>query len=333
MPNYEKAARRAARRYGIDPDIFVAQLRQESGLRPGLTSSAGARGIAQFIPSTAKQYGVNLDDGRVRDDLDGAARYMRDNLDRTGDDYRAALSIYNSGRPDAYKDPGFAQGQTYNYVRNIMGSAKVRSPSRRAPEAPQRAPEPAYRTETTPGVDNSGLRRQLVGEFLREGGIKNPNAVLGLAAQYGQAADVPGVTTRVPLAGQPKVRAPKSSTAPSPGGRLPKSGENNWGVLEHVGRSGLYLQEKYGIKEIGGYRANDPYPDHPSRKALDLMVYNDRKKGSRIARELTRDHKRHGVKYIIWNQRIWHPGEGWRKMEDRGSPTQNHKDHVHVLYE
>jgi hypothetical protein len=36
-----------------------------------------------------------------------------------------ALSAYNSGRPDAYKDPNFAHGQTYNYVRSIMGGQDV----------------------------------------------------------------------------------------------------------------------------------------------------------------------------------------------------------------
>ena len=45
--------------------------------------------------------------------------------------------------------------------------------------------------------------------------------------------------------------------------------------------------------------------------------------------------KRLGVLYVIWNQRIWsvaRSSEGWRKMEDRGSDTQNHKDHVHVSF-
>ncbi|MBR7742003.1 hypothetical protein KC207_01685 [Phycicoccus sp. BSK3Z-2] len=36
------------------------------------------------------------------------------------------------------------------------------------------------------------------------------------------------------------------------------------------------------------------------------------------------------VKYLIWAQRYWAPGEGWSSMEDRGSPTANHYDHVHV---
>jgi soluble lytic murein transglycosylase-like protein len=53
----KKKIRRAALRYGIDPDVFEAQIGQESGFQQGLTSSAGAKDIAQFIPSTAKQYG------------------------------------------------------------------------------------------------------------------------------------------------------------------------------------------------------------------------------------------------------------------------------------
>jgi hypothetical protein len=37
------------------------------------------------------------------------------------------------------------------------------------------------------------------------------------------------------------------------------------------------------------------------------------------------------IKYIIWKQRIWHPGGGgWEPIEDRGSVTANHYDHVHI---
>jgi hypothetical protein len=145
------------------------------------------------------------------------------------------------------------------------------------------------------------------------------------------ASEAPGVAESFSASQEPVAQkvARERSTPPN----LPKSGENPWGVLDHAGRSGLYLQKRYGIKDIGGYRASDPFPDHPSRKALDLMVYDDAKKGNAIASDLIRNHERHGVKYLIWNQRIWHPGRGWRKMEDRGSPTQNHQDHVHVLYE
>lgn len=84
----------------------------------GLTSKAGARDIAQFIPSTAAAYGVTLGDGRASDDLNGAAHYMADNLKATHGDIRQALSMYNSGRPDGFK----RFPETANYVKTIMAA-------------------------------------------------------------------------------------------------------------------------------------------------------------------------------------------------------------------
>lgn len=191
MPNVRRQIRRSARKYGINPRILEAQLRQESGLREGLRSPAGAQDIAQFMPATARAYGVTLGDNRTADDIDGAARYMRDNLKRTGGNYAAALSIYNSGRPDAYKDPNFAGGQTYNYVKKILGSAgtKGRQPS------PGRSSAPSYQTvsQTTPGVDNSALRQQLQAGYLLDRG--NPDALLSLAYGIQGAQDTPSTTT------------------------------------------------------------------------------------------------------------------------------------------
>ena len=47
-------ARQMARKYGIDPELFVRQIQMESGFNPRAKSGAGAVGIAQFMPSTAK---------------------------------------------------------------------------------------------------------------------------------------------------------------------------------------------------------------------------------------------------------------------------------------
>lgn len=178
MPDYRLAARRAARRYGIDERIFLAMIQQESGFRQGLTSSAGARDIAQFMPATARQYGVTLGDGRASDDLDGAARLIRDALKRTGGDYRQALSIYNSGRPDGYK----RFDETRNYVRIIMGNAKA--PAKQA--VPGRAPRPAAKpagpaAPLGPAVTPDGLTRpDVLRSYLQQRG--EPGALLGLAS-------------------------------------------------------------------------------------------------------------------------------------------------------
>jgi TP901 family phage tail tape measure protein len=90
------------------------------------------------------------------------------------------------------------------------------------------------------------------------------------------------------------------------------------------------------IKTIGGWRPTDPYPDHPSGHALDIMMPNggsgsDKKLGDAVADYMTKHQHENAVKYVMWRQHVWtDPKTSWRKMEDRGSPTANHMDHVHV---
>jgi soluble lytic murein transglycosylase-like protein len=113
-------ARQAAQRYGVDPDIFQRQIQQESGFNPTAQSPAGAQGVAQFMPETARGMGVDPSDPYAS--LDGAARLMRQNLDRYGGDYPKALAAYNAGpgNVDKYGGvPPFAETQTY--VKNILG--------------------------------------------------------------------------------------------------------------------------------------------------------------------------------------------------------------------
>lgn len=190
MPNYPREIRRAAKRYGINPRIFLAQLRAESGgnLNTSAVSSKGARGIAQFIPSTAKQYGVNLNDGKASDDIDGAARYMRDNLARTGGNYHAALSIYNSGRPDGYR----RIPETQAYVAKILAEAGG-SPGATPTEGQGHRPG---RIVTTPGVDRSSDRSALLLQYLQTKG--RPGAFLALAQGIQGAQDTPSSSRRLP---------------------------------------------------------------------------------------------------------------------------------------
>lgn len=94
------------------------------------------------------------------------------------------------------------------------------------------------------------------------------------------------------------------------------------------------------ISEIGGYRAQDPYPDHPSGRALDIMIPDalseEGKKLGTAVRDWLHDNKASlGLNYLIWQQ-MYEPGGnpgGGNRMEDRGSATQNHLDHLHVLFD
>ena len=91
------------------------------------------------------------------------------------------------------------------------------------------------------------------------------------------------------------------------------------------------------IKTIGTVRP-DALPDHPSGRALDLMIPNYKSKaGKKLGHDLSRwlqaRHDELGINYIIWDQHIWNvqrDKQGWRKMASRGSDSANHKNHVHV---
>ncbi|GAA1929768.1 hypothetical protein GCM10009737_34530 [Nocardioides lentus] len=71
--------------------------------------------------------------------------------------------------------------------------------------------------------------------------------------------------------------------------------------------------------------------EHGQGLAIDIMVSGDR--GYEVADFLQANYAELGINYLIYSQRIWsvdRSSEGWRAMEDRGSTTANHYDHVHV---
>jgi hypothetical protein len=82
------------------------------------------------------------------------------------------------------------------------------------------------------------------------------------------------------------------------------------------------------IHSFGGFRAGDL--DHGSGNAVDTMI-SSRSQGDAVASYVIAHASELNVKYVIWRQRIWMPSTGaWKYMSDRGSPTANHMDHVHV---
>nr|WP_209323269.1 ligand-binding protein SH3 [Brevibacterium renqingii] len=83
------------------------------------------------------------------------------------------------------------------------------------------------------------------------------------------------------------------------------------------------------VKTFGGRRPGTG-SDHNTGEAVDIMITGST--GDRIADYLIKNQGSLNVKYVIWKQRIWMPGQGWKSMEDRGSATANHFDHVHASF-
>jgi soluble lytic murein transglycosylase-like protein len=116
---YYSAARTAARRHGIPEDLFLRLVQQESGWNSGAVSHKGAIGLAQLMPSTARDLRVDPHD--PHENLDGGARYLRLQYDAFRD-WRLALAAYNAG-PEAVSRHGGIPPyrETQNYVRVILG--------------------------------------------------------------------------------------------------------------------------------------------------------------------------------------------------------------------
>lgn len=114
-------------------------------------------------------------------------------------------------------------------------------------------------------------------------------------------------------------------------------------VKAHVRPVAQEVDERWDMYNIWGFGGTQ---DHLLGLALDFMLYTRDGNsirtdvGNQIAAFMVKDSVRLNISYVIWRQRIWNPSRDpanapwseWRLMEDRGDPTQNHMDHVHVSF-
>jgi len=113
----------AASAAGINPRIAVEQIRQESSFNPNARSSAGAQGLAQFMPGTWARFGSGSPYDPVAA-INAYVRYMGFLLNRYGGDYAKALAAYNAGEGNVDKYGGVPPfAETRNYVNKILSAA------------------------------------------------------------------------------------------------------------------------------------------------------------------------------------------------------------------
>jgi len=111
----------AAKSHGIEPELVQAVITAESGFNPNAISRAGASGLMQLMPDTARRYGVqNIFD--PVENIHGGVRYLRDLLAMFKGDMRLALAGYNAGENAVIRAgnniPPYAE--TQNYVPKVI---------------------------------------------------------------------------------------------------------------------------------------------------------------------------------------------------------------------
>lgn len=117
-----------ASQYGVNPNLVMAVINAKSSFNTNATSSVGAKGLMQLMPSVCSDYGVT-NPYDAEQNIKAGVRLLKDNLDRYNGDTSMALMAYNAGpgtvstrgvksSSDLYKMPS----ETQNYVTKIMGA-------------------------------------------------------------------------------------------------------------------------------------------------------------------------------------------------------------------
>lgn len=202
--DYRQAARDAASRYGIDPEMFLRLIQQESRFRPDEVSPKGAIGLGQLMPATAKELGVDPTD--PLQNLEGAAKYLSQQFKRFGSP-ELALAAYNAGPTRVARlgrVPNIAE--TQNYVKTILGEGQttMATPMDRAreeelrmqmlasgtaPQAAPRAPLSALMQDRPQAAAAPQQRRGGFGGIMDYLGGQSPTTGLSRAEQFAAALD------------------------------------------------------------------------------------------------------------------------------------------------
>ena len=116
----DQSIQAVGRQYQVSPKLISALIQQESGFNPNATSKAGAQGLMQLMPSTARAMGVTnpMD---PQQNLQGGVKYLKQQLEQFNGNIPLALAAYNAG-PGAVKQHGGIPPypETKQYVQKIL---------------------------------------------------------------------------------------------------------------------------------------------------------------------------------------------------------------------
>lgn len=109
---------KASKKYGVDVGLIKAVIKAESDFNPQAVSHAGARGLMQLMPATARSLGVN-DSFDPEQNVMGGTRFLKDMLQRYRGNVDSALAAYNWGPGNVDKRPDHLPRETRDYLARV----------------------------------------------------------------------------------------------------------------------------------------------------------------------------------------------------------------------
>lgn len=126
LARYAPLIKNAAARHQVPVELICGVILQESNANPRAVSPAGARGLMQLMPQTARRFGLTNSLNPAQN-IEGGTKYLRWLLDRYDGNVELALAGYNAGEQNVEKFgnriPPFRE--TQNYVPTVLGYARA----------------------------------------------------------------------------------------------------------------------------------------------------------------------------------------------------------------
>ena len=120
VTNFDDIINEAATLYNLPEKLIKSVIKQESNFNPSATSYAGAAGLMQLMPATARSLGVD-DITDPKQNVMGGSKYLSQMLSRYNGDIEIALAAYNAGPGNVDKYNGIPPfSETQNYVQKVF---------------------------------------------------------------------------------------------------------------------------------------------------------------------------------------------------------------------